>query len=285
MKVLVIGVGYWGSKLLDRLKRLQPAPDVTVVDLNLVAICQERPEVMERLRGTLAYDDYQLALTAEPDFDTCIVATPISTHYAIVKDCLLAGKHVLVEKPMAKFGAEARDLMVLAGNRGLVLRTDLTFLEHAAVKLLAGAELAALFWAGPKSPRSDEGILWTWGPHPVSIMLYAHLGKKPVAVEADVDDGYLDLRYYFEDSTRTVVNMRWGGPGAVALRQATLRDPDAHRYSMLDLTPIPDPEPLAQVVDHFLQAVKDHDTTPDWTGMKTVEVLEWTEQQLSKSRF
>ena len=279
MKVLLIGVGYWGSKILERLKRLPSAPEVVAADPKLTAVCLERPHVLELLRGSVAFEDYQDALKMNPGIDACIVATPMSTHYTIVKACLEAGKHVLVEKPMAKTGQEARELVDLAFTKGLVLRTDLTFLEHPLVKGLAGADIPGMVWTGPKSPRSDEGLLWTWAPHPVSIMLYAHRGQKPdrLGDRSAVEEGgeSYTLDYDFPDGTWTIVRMAWGN--FRSMRRLDVKDPDR----LLDLTPIPQPEPLAQVLKHFLQAVKKHDTTPDWIGLKTVEVLEWT--QLSKS--
>ena len=69
----------------------------------------------------------------DPTIDAAVVATPVTQHHPISKKLLEAGKHVLVEKPMASSIVEAEDLIETADRRGLVLMTGHTFLYTAAV--------------------------------------------------------------------------------------------------------------------------------------------------------
>ena len=63
-----------------------------------------------------------------------VIATPVSTHFSLAKEALLAGKHVLVEKPMCKTAEECRELIRLAKESNLRLMVDHTFIYHPAVQ-------------------------------------------------------------------------------------------------------------------------------------------------------
>jgi predicted dehydrogenase len=66
-----------------------------------------------------------------------VVAAPVKHHYPLAKAALLAGKHTLIEKPMAASSAECEELIEIAERKGLVLMIGHTFLYSAAVRKIA----------------------------------------------------------------------------------------------------------------------------------------------------
>src|SRR4029078_8798073 len=90
------------------------------------------------------------AVIADPDVDAVAIATPIFTHHALAKAALEAGKHVVVEKPLAPSVAEAEELAQLAARAGRVLMVDHTFVYTSAVRkirdLIARGELGRVLY-------------------------------------------------------------------------------------------------------------------------------------------
>ena len=82
-----------------------------------------------RARPRASFDE----VLADPTVDAVSIATPPATHHPLAKRALEAGKHVLVEKPLATTAADAEELVELAEREGLVLMPGHTFLYSAAV--------------------------------------------------------------------------------------------------------------------------------------------------------
>ena len=132
INVGLIGYGYWGPNLARNFKS-QPG-------CRLAAICdliQTRVDAAASLypdnppiQTTTCYQD----LLKNPEIDLVVIATPISTHYEIARQALLAGKDVLIEKPMTSTVAEAQELICLAESNKSILAVDHTFLYTPAVQ-------------------------------------------------------------------------------------------------------------------------------------------------------
>jgi predicted dehydrogenase len=149
---------------------------------------------------------------ADPEIDAILVATPVSTHHALARMALEAGKHVLVEKPMAASVAEAEDLVRVAEDRGLTLMTGHTFLYTAAVnkikELISSGELGHVYYISTTRVnlglfQEDINVVWDLAPHDVSILNYI-LGAEPETVasqgqayiQTGIEDvAFLHLRY------------------------------------------------------------------------------------------
>ncbi|HEY6002847.1 MAG TPA: Gfo/Idh/MocA family oxidoreductase [Anaeromyxobacter sp.] len=116
VNVAVIGTGWCGG-IRAETSRASPL----VGDLHIAEIRADRlKEVAEKTRPASATDDYR-KLLAIRDLDAVMIsATPETTHYPMAKECLLAGKHVLLEKPMALTLSEADELIALARSKGLL---------------------------------------------------------------------------------------------------------------------------------------------------------------------
>ena len=267
-KVLLIGHGYWGKKILLKLQAKFKRDDIFVADI--------RWPKMEAIRGVNSIGtEYQSFLQS---VDAVVIATPINTHYRIVEECIKEGKHVFCEKPLTQKVSQAETLYGLAKIEKVKLFTDLTFLYDHRIEDYSGKEISQITWSGPKSLNPEGGILWVLGPHPISLM--CHLYKdKPIHVNGTITDDFVNVEYLFNYKPRLVkLTMDWR-EGAIRTRRI---DYDGEQLSPLLLNTIPDPEPLAQALNHFFSAISRSDSkqTQGNTSMDVVEVLEWTENTL-----
>jgi predicted dehydrogenase len=129
------------------------------------------------VRTTADFDE----LLGDADLDAVVIATPVPTHHELAKRALLAGKHVLVEKPPAMRATEMEELCALAVERGLVLMPAHLLLYHPAVamlkELIVGGELGEVLCVyGNRQNlgkiRKDENALWSLGVHDLSVILH-----------------------------------------------------------------------------------------------------------------
>jgi UDP-N-acetylglucosamine 3-dehydrogenase len=114
--VAVVGAGNMGRHHVRNYAELPGARLCAVVDADA-----DRTRDLAERYGVAAYASVEQLLAAEPDVEAVSVATPTSSHFAIAGQLLRAGKHVLVEKPIAASAAEGRKLTALADERGRVL--------------------------------------------------------------------------------------------------------------------------------------------------------------------
>jgi predicted dehydrogenase len=151
-------------------------------------------------------------LINDPEVDAIAIATPVSTHHPLAKACLDAGKHVLVEKPLASSIEEAEDLVETARKSNLILFTGHTFVYNAAVEkmreLVEAGELGETFYVSSIRVnlglfQEDINVIWDLAPHDISIMNYL-FGCDPVTVSTyaksyirqDIEDvAFLVLQY------------------------------------------------------------------------------------------
>jgi predicted dehydrogenase len=129
---------------------------------------------------------------ADPGIDALVVASPARTHAPLVAEAVAAGKHVLVEKPLALSTAEAISLAEAADRAGRVLLVGHTFEYNPAVtrmrELVEAGDLGDLWYLHSQRVnlgriQSDINALWSIGPHDVSIANYL-IGSAPRWVSA-----------------------------------------------------------------------------------------------------
>src|SRR5262249_47225365 len=114
LRVAVVGCGYWGAKHVRVLHSVDGVDGVVLVDgrtVRLTSLARSYPA--DRCFGALR--------DALPYVDAVVVATPPSTHVPVALEAIDAGKHVLVEKPLAPTVAGAHRLIEAAGRAGVVL--------------------------------------------------------------------------------------------------------------------------------------------------------------------
>jgi predicted dehydrogenase len=217
----MIGFGYWGPKLARNFSEIASARLCWVADLD--------PGRLERVReqypAVRTTDNPEEVLDA--DVDAVVLATPVRTHHRLARKALLAGKHVMVEKPLTASAAEAEDLVALAESRGLTLMVGHTFIYNPAVRklreLIAGGELGEIYYVDSARLnlglfRTDVNVLWDLAPHDVSILLYV-IGADPVTVSArgaaHITPGIHDVAYLeaqFPGDQLAHVHVSWLDP-------------------------------------------------------------------------
>src|SRR5262249_27153173 len=183
----VIGCGYWGPNLLRNFAENEGAHLRWICDLD-----QPRLAAMgRRYPAAQTATDYR-ALISDPGLDAIAVVTPVATHFQIAKEALLAGKHVLMEKPLTATTREAEQLIEIANQKGLTLMVDHTFVYTGAVRkmkeIVASGALGDLLYFDSVRInlglfQRDINVLWDLAPHDLSIMDYL-LELQPIAVSA-----------------------------------------------------------------------------------------------------
>ena len=126
--IAVIGCGYWGMNYVRIFNELVDSRVVAVCDQNL----ERLKEVSRRFPGiylTTQVDD----AASHPGVDAVVVCTEATTHFNITRRLLLAGKHILVEKPLTTIAAEAQKLIDLAESNSAILMVGHTFVFNAGV--------------------------------------------------------------------------------------------------------------------------------------------------------
>ena len=162
-----------------------------------------------------------------PDIDIVVIATPVSTHHAIAKKALLAGKHCFIEKPMTSSVAEAEELIEIAEREKLKLFVDHTFIYTGAVRkmkeIITSGRLGEIYYFDSVRInlglfQHDVNVIWDLAPHDLSIMDYL-LEKKALAVSATgtchVGNGLEDIAYItleFENNLIAHFHVNWLAP-------------------------------------------------------------------------
>lgn len=212
VRIAQVGLGYWGPNLLRNMLTVPDAQVVAVADLDRNRLM----EIAQNGRSIATTTDYREVL-ARPDVDAVVIATPAASHGQLAQEALSAGKHVLIEKPLAATVDEGNRLVELADRKGLVLMVGHTFLYNAAVRRLKqyldDGELGDVFYIYSQRlnlgrVRHDVNALWNFAPHDVSILLYL-LRQSPVEVTAR---GFAYLQQNVED----VVFMTLVFPGNIS---------------------------------------------------------------------
>jgi UDP-2-acetamido-3-amino-2,3-dideoxy-glucuronate N-acetyltransferase len=175
IKTAVVGSGYWGKNLVRNFHELG----------SLVAVCDKDPRVLTKFQedypGISTYQELDHLLNdPPPELNAVAIATPASTHYEVARECLLAGKHVLVEKPLSISGEEGRVLVQLAEESKLTLMVGHILQYHGAViklkELVDSGELGKIQYLYSNrlnigKIRNEENILWSFAPHDISVIL------------------------------------------------------------------------------------------------------------------
>jgi predicted dehydrogenase len=153
---------------------------------------EERLSPLEKLYPGLKTSTDSAELINDPQIDAVVIATPVSSHFDLALSALRAGKHVLVEKPLASNSDQARKLVDEAVARKLILLVDHTFVYTPAVRkireLIASGELGQIYYYDAVRVnlglfQHDVNVIWDLAIHDLSIM-DAVLPYKPVAISA-----------------------------------------------------------------------------------------------------
>ena len=172
----VVGCGYWGPNLIRNFK--------TLPDCNLKAMCDTSEARLKYLRSV--YSDVQAETNFEHllngmELDATVIATSVKHHYPLAKASLLAGKHTLIEKPMAASSQECEELMDIAARHGLILMVGHTFLYSPVVRkivdIVQAGDIGDIRYINSRRLnlglfQKDINVAWDLAPHDISIILH-----------------------------------------------------------------------------------------------------------------
>ncbi|MDB5563005.1 MAG: oxidoreductase protein [Hyphomicrobiales bacterium] len=184
--VAVVGYGYWGPNLVRNFWAIPGAQLLWVCDLHterLAGVRNQYPAVQ-------ITEDFD-AVLSDPRVNAVAIATPVSSHFRLATQALKAGKHVLVEKPIASNADQVEQLIAEAERRGLVLAVDHTFVHTGAVRkmrdIIQGGIGELYYYDSVRINlglfQHDVSVMWDLAVHDLSIMDFV-LPESPVAVSA-----------------------------------------------------------------------------------------------------
>ncbi|HKC64314.1 MAG TPA: Gfo/Idh/MocA family oxidoreductase [Pyrinomonadaceae bacterium] len=226
----VIGCGYWGPNLLRNFSEQENARLRWMCDVD-----SKRLEMLgRRYPSARTTTDYH-HLLADPELNAVVIATPVSTHFNFARDALLAGKHVLVEKPFTANVREAEELIELAEREKLTLMVDHTFIYTGAVQkikeIVSSGELGDLLYFDSIRInlglfQRDINVVWDLAPHDLAIMDFI-IDREPLAVTATgschIERGIENIAYVmlsFPDQFIAHFHFNWLSP--VKIRRALI---------------------------------------------------------------
>lgn len=199
INVGVVGTGRWGFNYVRVLSELEEANLKWCCDLNEKNLKKVK-ESFPNVRITKNLND----ILNDSSINAVCVSTPAIKHFDIVKACLEAGKHVLVEKPLTTSLIESEELVEISRQNDKILMVGHIFLFNSAVRklkeLIDSGELGDIYYTysqrtGLGPIRNDVNAMWDLAPHDISIFCYL-LDTTPISVNAQ---GLGRLRNDIED--------------------------------------------------------------------------------------
>lgn len=207
-RVAVVGSGYWGKNLVRNFSDLQALSLICDTDADkLRSLREQHPTI----RTVTAY----AKVLQDDSIQAVAIATPAETHGTLVREALLSGKDVFVEKPLCLSEAEGRSLVTLAREKHRILMVGHLLWYHPAIlklkELIDNGELGRIQYLYSNrlnlgKIRREENILWSFAPHDLSVIL-GLLGEMPESVTAQ---GGNYLHQQIADTTVTLLSFRSG---------------------------------------------------------------------------
>lgn len=285
--VAVIGTGYWGPGIVRNLAALPAARLTHLID----KVPGRATDCARRLCPGVPSDLDAAVVFADPATEAVVIATPAATHFELARDALIAGKHVLVEKPMAMTVPHCLELEALAQTHGRVLMVGHIFRFHPAIlevkRYLDEGELGDLLYVHSRRVnlgrvQADINALWSFAPHDFSILRY-WLGGDPETVQARgfscISEGVEDVIFAtltWKGGVGAHVHMGWLDPRKV--REMTV----VGRKKMVVFDDVVQDHKLRLYDSSVTPVRKSPDSFAEWafdvrSGDIMVPRLEWTE--------
>ena len=230
IKIGIVGMGYWGPNLYRNFDSSK--------DFLVKYICDRDLKVLKKIsvsnEFTSKVNNYKKIIN-DSDIQAVVIATPVSTHYSLAKECLEAGKHVFVEKPLADSSKKCQNLINIAKKNSLTIFVDHTFLYTPAV--IKMKEIASkkdfgnlLYYDSTRINlgliQNDINVMWDLAVHDLAILNFIE-NRKPKIVSAvghkhfkskPVTSAYLTVKY--DNNFVAHINVNWLSP--VKIRQTIL---------------------------------------------------------------
>ena len=205
VKVAVIGAGWWGKNLVRNFAELSALHCVCDVSEQTLAQVRQKYGV----HVTTSVDE----VLNDPAVDAVVIAAPAAQHFDIARKCMMRGKDVYVEKPLALRVEEGEELLATSTATGQILMVGHILQYHPAVlelkRLISQGELGRIRYLYSSrlnmgKLRTEENILWSFAPHDISAILYL-LDEAPSQVSAQ-GGAYISTGIY--DTTLTTLDFK-----------------------------------------------------------------------------
>lgn len=312
-KVAVIGCGNWGKNLVRNFGNLGALAMVCDSDAGRLELARSQHP------GTRITQHFSEVLE-DPEVKAVVIATPSDSHFLLAKQSLLAGKHVYVEKPLARDVRHAEELDKIATERNLILMVGHLLLYHPAVNclkdLIASGELGELLFVRSDRMnfnlgRRDWSVLWDLAPHDISMMSYlldcdltqvTRVGGWDTQADGLVDVAYLDLAFPLKGKIipgqvrnswidpQKLVRLTVNGSEKTAVlndaqteNKLTLHSLTSGGRMVVEYPSYPDIEPLHLECEHFLKCLVtgERPRTDANNAYQVVRILADVEKRLS----
>lgn len=211
--IAVVGAGYWGKNLVRNFYEIGALRMICDKD---EALLDDYKKQYTNIEVITEFDN----ILSRENIKGIVIATPAETHYAVVRQAILSGKHVFVEKPLALTEEEGKELISLSKTNGTTLMVGHILQYHAAVQklkeLIDNGQLGKIQYIYSNrlnigKIRSEENILWSFAPHDISVILML-LEELPHAVRCT---GGQYLQSDIEDVTMTTMDFPSGVKGHI----------------------------------------------------------------------
>ena len=218
----VVGCGYWGPNLVRNFR--------SVPECQMKLMCDISEDRLKHLRSL--YPDVEADTRFDhmlngAALDAMVIATAVKHHYPMAKASLLAGKHTLIEKPMACSSAECEELIDIAQRKGVVLMIGHTFLYSAAVRrikeIIDNHDIGEIRYISARRLnlglfQRDINVAWDLAPHDISIILHI-MQELPHSINcrgaAHVTPGIEDvtsMNLHFSKDRSAIIQSSWLDP-------------------------------------------------------------------------
>lgn len=210
LKIGIIGAGRWGKNHVSTANTILRPEQIVVLDFD-----ESKSSIVKKINENIIFTTDIDQVLNDPDISGVIIAAPAETHYELTRQSLIAGKNVLVEKPISLNVKEAEDLVTVADEKSLKLMVGHVLLYHPAVlkikEEIDSGRIGDLQYIYSNrlnlgAIRSEENILWSFAPHDISVIQYL-VDEEPSSVNAN---GATFVQNNIEDTTLTYLEYPGG---------------------------------------------------------------------------
>jgi len=317
LNVAVIGVGYWGKKIVSEYERLAKKN----ASVSLHSVCdflEENLKFCEGNYGVPYLKKYHKEVVASPEIDAVNICTPNETHYEICREALEAGKHVLVEKPMTLNSGEAYKLVDLARAKNLVLSVGHIFRFNRALDKVRSLVKSGFFgdlfwlrlqWTSLMPPIEGRDIITDLAPHPFDILNFLldvwplKITCKAKAYRREKLEETAHIIAEFKNNVMANIELSWLLPGKTrivsiigskrfakidCLTQEVKAFENGHFYNI----PVKRNNTIEAELEHFIECIRNNHTLNNGylnqnsglLGANVVRLLEIARKSLEEER-
>ena len=302
-KIAIVGCGYWGNNLIRNFNKVADIDTVCDIDQGkLDSIKENYPAI----KITTDFND----ILNNPKIKAVVIALPTKFHYEFAKKSLIAGKHILVEKPMTTNSQEAEELIKIAEKKGKILMVDHTFLYHSPIlkikEIIDSGELGKIYYYDSQrmnlgTIRPDINVVWDLASHDISILNFlfkdkptevSAIGSSHISKQEEV--AHIVIKY--QKGIVAHIHLSWLSP--IKIRQILIGGSEKMVYfddiepsnkikvydNAVQVLAYNPKEALLRVCETFIDCIRNNKKplTDGYEDLKTIKILEVCDKSLKE---